>query len=472
MKRCSVFGVCNEKEKSLLSSDNNINIYVKLPSEHIKTPNGIGAFVKRTAVFMNKPNLIAAEFLNLASLIYAADTRVSRYGNSEDGWTREFDITMPVNQTTVWVKQKNELQRILGFLTGDKWNIKFRQRPDDNLLKIVAPTESKVDFDFVSLLSGGLDSLIGAIDLLEEEKKTIFVGHYSSDGTQNYQKDVEKTLLESYQSNFIGFAKGNITFDINSVAINDQEENTENSQRSRSFLFLAMANYIAASNDKKVELIVPENGFIALNIPLDPLRIGAHSTRTVHPHFLRSMNEVFKNFHFQVVLNNPYRHMTKGEMVLKCQEESVLKKVAGKTLSCASPTKMRFDQGGLKAKRLGGIGGKGNCGYCYPCLIRKAAFNRASIKDETSYVAINDFSQAKIKAGKEGKGYAESRDIMSVKYAGFRLSEGKIKPQIEIHKSGSLTGLESEWKDISGMYERGLKEVYELVKNVKIELAR
>ncbi|MCV5390703.1 hypothetical protein OFC62_38905, partial [Escherichia coli] len=85
----------------------------------------------------------------------------------------------------------------------------------------------------------------------------------------------------------------------------------------------------------------------------------------------------------------------------------------------------------------GGSGGNGNCGYCYPCLIRKASFQKALIADNTEYVAIPDFNTAKIKVGKNGSVYAESKDILSVQYAGFRLKKGLIKPNIEIHKSGT-----------------------------------
>lgn len=31
------------------------------------------------------------------------------------------------------------------------------------------------------------------------------------------------------------------------------------------------------------ELLVPENGLIALNVPLDETRVGSFSTRTTHP---------------------------------------------------------------------------------------------------------------------------------------------------------------------------------------------
>ncbi|TOF14048.1 hypothetical protein CGJ28_26590, partial [Vibrio parahaemolyticus] len=73
----------------------------------------------------------------------------------------------------------------------------------------------------------------------------------------------------------------------------NQEINSENSQRSRSFMFLSMAAYLASSMGESCKLIVPENGFIALNVPLDPLRLGANSTKTVHPNFMCKMGEIF-----------------------------------------------------------------------------------------------------------------------------------------------------------------------------------
>jgi hypothetical protein len=35
-----------------------------------------------------------------------------------------------------------------------------------------------------------------------------------------------------------------------------------------------------------------ENGLIAINVPLDPLRLGAFSTRTTHPFYVARWNEL------------------------------------------------------------------------------------------------------------------------------------------------------------------------------------
>lgn len=467
MKRCSVIGLINSSEQVKVPKDDLI-VTVELPQNQIETKYGLGAFVGRAKKHLVSPSESASELLNLSALVYAADTRISREEYSQDGWTREFAIYFPVNDLSVWKPIKDRLEELLSFITGDFWTLHFREREANDRLNCIEIEEPAEPVEAVSLLSGGLDSFIGAIDLLSENTNCLFVGHYSKDGTQNYQNAVETTLCKEYPYYFKGYIKGCLIFDKSVFKTGNQDISAENSQRSRSFMFLSMAAYLASGMGQLCKLIVPENGFIALNVQLDPLRLGANSTKTVHPHFMSLMSEVFSELNLNIVLVNPYRHMTKGEMMKNCYNQQLLAKHAHETLSCASPGKMRWDKDNFKAHRLGGAGGRGNCGYCYPCLIRKASFKKALIDDNTTYVAIPDFDKAKIRVGKNGTVYAESKDILSVQYAGYRLANGLMKPSIEIHKSGTLQRVFGEWTDISGMYERGLKEVYDLVRDVRV----
>ena len=471
MKRCSVVGLVESKENFAPIDSNSIVVSVVLPKVHTETKYGVGAFINKAKHSLVATNLLSSELLNLSTLVYAADTRMSREDYSQDGWTREFDIYFPVNNTVEWDPLVIKIQDLLSFITGDFWKIHLRERPLAHKLEIMVlpTTETPVlPVKVVSLLSGGLDSFIGAIDILSDKTDSLFVGHYTKDGTQKYQIAVEEILTKTFPDNFKGYAKGCIIFDKHVFGSEYENVQAENSQRSRSFMFLSMAAYLASSMGTRCKLIVPENGFIALNVPLDPLRLGANSTKTVHPNFMVKMAEIFDGLNLDIELLNPYRHMTKGEMMTQCSNAGLLADHANKTLSCASQGKMRWDKGGLKAKRLGGSGGSGNCGYCYPCLIRKASFIKAGIEDKTNYVAIPNLATANIRVGKSGSAYAESKDILSVQYAGYRLANGLINPMIEIHKSGTLSGVYDEWSDIAGMYERGLAEVYDLVKDVTV----
>jgi hypothetical protein len=80
----------------------------------------------------------------------------------------------------------------------------------------------------------------------------------------------------------------------------------ENSYRSRSFCFVSFGVLAAQFLDGKPELIIPENGSIALNYPLTPARSGSLSTRTVHPYFLNQMRELLAALGIECGLANPY----------------------------------------------------------------------------------------------------------------------------------------------------------------------
>ena len=62
------------------------------------------------------------------------------------------------------------------------------------------------------------------------------------------------------------------------------------------------------------ELLVPENGLIALNVPLDETRVGSFSTRTTHPFYLSLWNELLVGLGLNLSVKNPYWNKTKGEM--------------------------------------------------------------------------------------------------------------------------------------------------------------
>lgn len=66
----------------------------------------------------------------------------------------------------------------------------------------------------------------------------------------------------------------------------------DNNTRSRSFLFIGYALFAMTGMDNINELLVPENGLIALNVPLDETRVGSFSTRTTHPFYLSLWNEL------------------------------------------------------------------------------------------------------------------------------------------------------------------------------------
>jgi len=136
-------------------------------------------------------------------------------------------------------------------------------------------------------------------------------------------------------------------------------------------LFLSLGLAAAAILGEEVPLFVPENSLISLNVPFTISRSGSLSTRTTHPHFIALFREMTAELgiHNPIVL--PYRFMTKGEMLLNCREQKVLRRITLLSMSCAHSETARWE------KRNPGT----HCGYCVPCLIRRASTTAAKIPD-------------------------------------------------------------------------------------------
>jgi hypothetical protein len=167
---------------------------------------------------------------------------------------------------------------------------------------------------------------------------------------------------------------------------------------------------------------VPENGLISLNVPLDPLRVGAWSTRTTHPFYLARWQELLDALGIAATVENPYRFKTKGEMLSGSANKSLVEKYVAETISCSSVTKARWK--GLPP---------GHCGHCTPCLIRRAAIRAAFKSDPTTYTLAN--LAAKPLDGRR----AESEHVRSFQLMARRLSKTSGIEDILVHKPGPLS---------------------------------
>ena len=82
--------------------------------------------------------------------------------------------------------------------------------------------------------------------------------------------------------------------------------------RSRSLVFCALGVFASRSLGRHIPLLVPENGFIAINIPLTPSRIGTSSTRTTHPFFVESLTAALAGVGLDVPITDPLGLKTKS----------------------------------------------------------------------------------------------------------------------------------------------------------------
>ena len=197
---------------------------------------------------------------------------------------------------------------------------------------------------------------------------------------------------------------------------------------------------------------VPENGLISLNVPLDPLRVGAWSTRTTHPFYLARWGEILHRLGITATLANPYRFRTKGEMLARCVNTAFLRRHVGETISCSSVSKARWQ--GLPP---------GHCGFCVPCLIRRAAITTAFRTDPTTYT-IPELTARRLNSAN-----AEGEHVRSFQMMARRLSQRPALARILIRKSGPLSDYaDGEIGEYVDVFRRGIEEVARLTDRVAV----
>lgn len=409
---------------------------------------GLGDALQRLRNLGLRPPEAAVDLALLGALVTAADTRISRDADGQGGWTREIDLHLPVADVALWSSQTGLLVRTLDFLTGDRWRLYLRPRPQGfDRISPLRPTLFDGAHTSVCLYSGGLDSFIGVIDLLAKGERPILTSHYWDGTTSKVQNDTYALLRKQYGNDLpplvrarVGFGKHLFTGDPNETTL-----------RARSFMFFGLAALAASAMPGATTVYVPENGLISLNVPLDPLRVGALSTRTTHPFYMNRWNELLAGLGLSATLVNPYQFLTKGEMVAGCADASFLAAAAATTMSCSSPAKQRW---------LGR--GPEHCGYCVPCLIRRASLVRGMGVDTTPYT--EDLWAAPLSTRTK-----VGQHVRSFQAAHARLQNRPSLAKTHIHQSGPLFEFTADLPLFERVYREGLAEVAGLLAGVRAE---
>jgi 7-cyano-7-deazaguanine synthase in queuosine biosynthesis len=375
------------------------------------------------------PAARAWDLLSIALSVIAADTGVRR-ATSPDGWTRQIDLKIAVGDPQFWSSNTGLIQDQLRFLTTDIWRVEFVEKgllpapPKQALL----PAEN-----CVALLSGGLDSFVGVIDLVSGKNRPYVVS----------QVAMGDKGLQAYLASKTGGGLSHLQLNHN---VHCPSEN-ERSQRSRSLIFLAYgvlaATALARHQDgKDVDLYVCENGFISINPPLTGARLGSLSTRTTHPIFLRQFQELLDAAGLRVKIRNPYQFKTKGQMLAECKDQPFLRKHAANTTSCG-----RYARNGYQ-----------HCGRCLPCLIRRAAFHSWGRKDETGYVYAD--------LSKDDEKHARFDDV---RCASMAVAQVRLEGIDSLARSNLNSVLMGDTKPYKRVLRRGIDELEQFFASIGVK---
>ncbi|MDW7551507.1 Qat anti-phage system QueC-like protein QatC [Pseudoalteromonas peptidolytica] len=417
-----------------------VQLFNTHPHNKAKYSRASGTLLKRVRDLGVEIDANAIDFITIASAVTAAET-FERRSVAADAWSRVMHLHIPVTDHYLWNTLSNRLSSILNFLTGDQWQFTFTKTTFQMPAPIIskkskARLDSLKGLNSVCLFSGGLDSAVGAIDILNgpSNYKPLLLSHaYRGDGVK--QESIKKLL----KSNF-----GELSYSISPSLMSKLKGKTDVTMRGRSFNFLAMAvlgisALRNANEDSSINtIIVPENGYISINPPLTRRRIGSHSTRTTHPYFLNRLEELLKDAGLNIQFINPYQFKTKGEMLAECLDQDAIAKAVPLSVSCSHWHRKHMQ-----------------CGHCVPCLIRRASVHHAGFIADAPYVSQN------LKFIHKEKDIRD--DLHAVQTAIIRLDKSKDYKGW-VRQSGSLPDDQVTRNKLESTIQRGLKEVETFLK--------
>jgi hypothetical protein len=311
------------------------------------------------------------DLIRIASLVLGADGAVDR-GKEDDitdeRWCRRFRFVIDVANPSFWNREHvtTALERVLGFVSQDTFRFEFQPmppapKPRDGEQLVFAGEDGKPfvpwdDVQDVSMFSGGLDSFSGAVDLvLTQRRRAVLVTHCTSTKVKRVQQDLVQGLCDAARATGAPVPV-HVSLDLER---HDPRLRHERTQRTRSFLYAAIAGAVANLIGRD-RVLMYENGVIAINLPLVGSVVGARATRTAHPHALAGFGELLTLVaKRELRVHNPFALKTRAEIIAGL-DKSVALPLAQVTLSCAHAHlgKTAFPQ----------------CGRCSQCIDRQFGF--------------------------------------------------------------------------------------------------
>ncbi|MEX2139678.1 MAG: 7-cyano-7-deazaguanine synthase [Pirellulales bacterium] len=281
--------------------------------------------------------------------------------------SRTIGLKISVFDAEFWnsTEVRDSIHDAVDFVSGDFWDVEFvpDTTPFYRCGRLLSdPYEGQLPL--ICLYSGGLDSVAGLAARIaanpDRPMIPVTVWH------QPRQRHLVRKQLKLFGTEVNAVTDPLIV----KVAILWSAELDrsleERSQRCRSFLFATLGAIAAIMHGQQV-VEVFESGIGAINLPLMAGMIGAKTTKSAHPKFLRLMSRLATLIaRSDVEFCLPFHSQTKGELVRSLCGKG-LQQLANLSASC-----VHFPQRHCKQKQ---------CGVCPACIFRRQALATAGITE-------------------------------------------------------------------------------------------
>jgi len=309
---------------------------------------------------------LVLDLCEIAAYVYLGDKAVSR-GRYEK-WVRDLSFYIPVREPERWNEVRTLLTHTVGTLSGDNVQFHFhrkRERKSRQKQRPIPEQPAASQPDCVSLFSGGLDSLAGAVHLTKAGRRPLLASHYAS-GLRSLQGNLAEAL-----GGELGHTYSHFQYRVSGCRRKRTRHllvTPESSHRARSFMFLGFAAAAAEARGLS-EIFICENGVLSLNVPISDARKGTRSTHHAHPLYLRYFNQLINAlFQRSFAVLNPFFFLTKRQEVELLHRHG-LEELIRESVSCWGYPNLtlRFP-------------GSNHCGACIPCLVRRISTISADLE--------------------------------------------------------------------------------------------
>jgi hypothetical protein len=293
------------------------------------------------------------DLVRMAAFAYWADQMERRPADTDvngQRWRRRFVVAMPVLDMTTWERPEvgEALARVLSYGTDDEWEFRFQSgvAAGQGYLFDADPAAAS-DPASVLMFSGGTDSLCAAVEESHLGRRPLLISHSPSSRAKSRQDRLWRELAGSE----LGWPFPRLGVEVSKVGVAEKER----TQRTRGFLYSALGAAVAASF-RIPDVVIADNGFVSIGLPLSGQTIGAKMSRTTHPRFQHLFNRLMALVLPEVRIRNPLLFRTRAESLEVLQRHS-LEPLLRQTHSCGAA-------GRLPA-------GADHCGVCSQCLDRR-----------------------------------------------------------------------------------------------------